>query len=119
MCLVFCISIQFSNTVATVRNEPRQILEYLMCFCSSSCYVISPAFCSLSHPHIPVSIFSTAFWFQHQFFLMFQHRPALHLFQVSVLSVRFLVVTFEGVSWSLSCFPFQQLKFMYLLSHYQ
>ena len=37
---VFCISIQFSNTVVTLRNESRQILEFLMHFCSSLRYVM-------------------------------------------------------------------------------
>ena len=38
--LVFCISIQFSDTVVTVRIESRQILAYLMHCCSSSRYVM-------------------------------------------------------------------------------
>ena len=89
LCLVLCVSIQSSNTVMTVRNESRQILAYLMHFCSSSCYVMWQAFCNLSHPHILVSIVGIASWFfQQQFFLTFQHRPALHLFQVSALCAR-------------------------------
>ena len=90
--LVFCISIQFFNTVVTLRNESRQILEFLMHFCSSSRYVMWQAFCSLRYPHIVASIFDVAFWFfQQQFFFTFQHRPALHLFQVSALFARFLL----------------------------
>ena len=71
--LVFCISIQFSNTLVTVRNESRQILAYLMHFCSSSRYVMWQTFYSLSHPHILVSIFGIASWFFQQFF---PHVPA-------------------------------------------
>ena len=58
---------------------------------SSSRYVIWQAFCSLSHPHILVSIFGIAFWFfQQQFFIVFQHRPTLHLFQISAFVSSFL-----------------------------
>ena len=60
MHLDFSISIQFSNAVVTVRNESRNILEYLMYFCSR--YVMWQAFYSLSHPYILVSIFGTAFF---------------------------------------------------------
>ena len=91
--LVFCISIQFSNTGVTLRNESRQILECLMHFCSSSCYVMWQPFSSLSNLHILVSIFGIAFWFfQQHFFLTFQHRLGLHLFQVSGPFARFFVV---------------------------
>ena len=62
MHLVFSIASSFSNTVATVRNESRKILEYLMHFCNSSCYVMWQAFYSLSHLHIQWSIFGTAFF---------------------------------------------------------
>ena len=118
--LVFCISIQFSNTLVTVRNESRQILAYLMHFCSSSRYVMWETFYSLSHPHILVSIFGIASWFfQQQFFHTFQHQPALHLFQVSALCTRLFVVVFAEVPWSLSCFAFPHFKFMYLLSDYE
>ena len=44
MHLVFSISIQFSNTVVTVRNEPRKILEHLMHFCYRSHYVMCKSF---------------------------------------------------------------------------
>ena len=66
--LVFCTSIHFSNTLVTVRNKSRQILAYLMHFFSSSHYIMKQAFCSLSHPHILVSIFSIASWFFQQHF---------------------------------------------------
>ena len=105
--LVFCISIQFSNTLMTVRNESREILSYLMHFCSSTRYVRCQTFCSLSHPHILVSIFGIVSWFfQQQFFYTFQHQRALHLFEVSALCTRFFVVVFAAVPWSLSCLAF-------------
>ena len=105
--LIFSTSVQFSNTVMTVRNESTQILEYLLHFCSSSRYVMWQVFCSLSHLLILVSIFDTAFWFfQQQFFITFQHRLVLHLFQIDTLCAKFFVVAFVAVPWSLSCFTF-------------
>ena len=105
MHLVFCTSIQFSNTVVTVTNESRYILPYLMHFCSSSRYLMWQALCSLSHQHILVSIFGIASWFfSAVLFLTIQHRPALRLFQVSALCIRFFVVVCSAIIWSLSCF---------------
>ena len=50
--LVFYISIQFSNTVVNVRNESRNILEYLTHFCRSSRYVMRQALLQSSTTHI-------------------------------------------------------------------
>ena len=52
----------------TLRNESKYILAYLIHFCSSSRYVMWQAFCSLSHPHVLVSVFGIASWFFQQFF---------------------------------------------------
>ena len=49
---VFCISMQFSNTVVTVRNKSRKALKYLIHCCSSSRYVIWQAFCTVLAIHI-------------------------------------------------------------------
>ena len=105
--LVFCISIQFSNTVVTLRNESRQILEFLMHFCSSSRYVMWQAFCSLRYPHIVASIFDVAFLIFSA--VVFPHIPAQS--SSSPLSSfctfrQVFVVVFEAVSWSLSYFKF-------------
>ena len=102
--LVFCRSIQFSNTVVIVRNEWRYVFAYSMHFCSSSHYVIWQAFCSLSHQHTLIGIFDIVSWFFQQFLLTFLHRPALHLFQVSTLRARSFAVVSAAVPWSLSCF---------------
>ena len=101
MCLVFCTSIQFSNTAVTIRNESKQIFEYLMYF--FSLYVMWQTFCSCSLAHILASIFSTALQlFQQQFFLKFQHRPALQWhFKYKLFPFKFIETECVNI---LSCF---------------
>ena len=102
--LVLCRSIEFFNTVVTVRNESRQILAYLMHFCSNHVILCDRLFAVLA-----IHLYQKVFWalplvFFSIFFIMFQHRPALHLFQVSALCATFFVVVSSAVPWSLPYF---------------
>ena len=55
--LVLCRSIEFFNTVVTVRNESRQILAYLMHFCSNHVILCDRLFAVLAI-HLYQKVFS-------------------------------------------------------------
>ena len=89
MHLVFSIGIQFSNTVVTVKNESRKILEHLMHFCYSSHYVMCKGF--------------------------LQTQPITYTSKYFAALPFWLLQQFLG----LLCFTFQHFKFIYLLSDYK